>query len=218
MRLVVISDTHNKHKQVNVPEGDVLIHCGDFSGQGHSREIEQFHKWFLAQPHAYKVYIAGNHDIKFQDQAYRDNILSKFKAPNVHYLQDGGVTIEGVTFYGSPWQPEFHNWVFNLPRGGLELQRIWSLIPLDTDVLITHSPPQGVLDKCTHSEPMYPQHAGCELLRERILQVQPKYHLFGHVHEGFGMNPYALEPTVCVNTSVCNLQYQVKNLPVIIEI
>jgi len=97
------------------------------------------------------------------------------------YLENSGVEIDGVKFWGSPWQPEFFNWAFNLPRGR-RLAEIWALIPDDTEVLITHTPPYGILDRVDSGE-----HVGCEDLRRALQRVKPKVHVFGHIHEDRGV-------------------------------
>jgi hypothetical protein len=105
------------------------------------------------------------------------------------YLQDEGVTIDGVAFYGSPWQPWFYDWAFNLPRDGWELRKRWEAIPTETDVLVTHGPPHMVLDKAAgrHSKDVASDHGGCKILRTEILtRIKPKLHVFGHIHEGYG--------------------------------
>jgi Icc-related predicted phosphoesterase len=207
MKLVVISDTHNRHRHLDnrMPPGDVLIHCGDFSAMGRHTETRNFFKWFAAQNYDHKIIIAGNHDLSFEREPdFKEEILTEYCGPTseIHYLQDEGIVLNGTAFYGSPWQPEFCNWAFNLPRQGEGLEQIWALIPEDTDILITHSPPYEILDRCMMTHPRYPQDAGCELLRKRIEEVEPRYHLFGHIHEAYGMNHYLLENTVCVNASI----------------
>lgn len=205
MRLVCISDTHLK--QVEVPDGDVLVHAGDFTGRGSLTEIHQFNVWLSRLPHQHKVVIAGNHDFGFQT----DPALSKSILSNAIYLQDEMLNIEGKLFYGSPWQPWFHNWAFNLPRRGEELQRRWSSIPENIDVLITHGPPFGILDKTDRGEPV-----GCELLRAELDRVKPKVHVFGHIHEDYGQ--FVQNETRFINASTCNLQYKAVNPAVVIDL
>lgn len=221
MKLVVISDTHNKHNQLKLPEGDVLIHCGDFSGMGRPSEVKNFLNWFRRQPHEHKVFIAGNHDLSFErDPAFKNEMLKEFGELN--YLENSEVVIEGIKFWGSPWQPEFHNWAFNYPRGGDFCNQLWNQIPRDTDVVMTHGPMKNILDKCQRTYPSndnrYPDRAGCEILRHRIEEIGTvKYHLCGHVHEAYGMDYFTLN-TICVNASTCNLRYQPINAPVVLEI
>ena len=195
MRLVFISDTHT-HRDLAIPEGDVLVHAGDATSTGTAGEVEQFLQWFDAQPHRRRLFIAGNHDWLFQ----RDPDLAALllaRHPGITYLQDAGVAIDGLRFYGSPWQPEFCQWAFNLPRRGRALREAWARIPEGTDVLITHGPPHGVLDQVRGGS-----HLGCEELAARVAAVRPRIHVFGHIHDGFGV--LRSQATVFINASTCD--------------
>lgn len=189
MRITFISDTHNNHNQVtaNLSGGDLIIHSGDMSSMGYKHEIQQFLKWFNGlDNYTNKIFIAGNHDWGFQNDPEMCQEQLEFYN-KVTYLQDNLKVIgedyeTAVKVYGSPWQPEFYNWAFNLPRMGWELEVKWNDIPMDTDILITHGPAWGHLDTIKgHSVPL-----GCELLAERIKTVKPKIHVFGHIHTGYG--------------------------------
>lgn len=218
MKLILISDTHCQHDKVILPPGDVLIHAGDFCGYGNRREIAKFNEWLVKQDFSHVVVVAGNHDRKFEEEPERSRrALSSHTegGGQIHYLQDTYWKIEGLKFYGSPWQPKFCDWAFNLPRRGEELRSRWAAIPDDTDVLITHSPPHGILDKSHHS-PW--ENIGCELLLNRVLKIKPKLHVFGHCHAGYGMNHRLVKETVFVNASICNEAYDPINQPVEIEI
>ena len=188
MRLVIISDTHSMHAKIagGVPDGDVLIHGGDHCGQNSKVSVGAFLEWFASQPHEHKIFIAGNHDGAFEvDLPWCQQAIQAID-PNLIYLQDSGHEIDGVKFWGAPWQPEFCDWHFNLPRGPA-LAKKWARIPTDTDVLITHGPPHGILDTCPHWPPNGTNvHVGCEELAKTIPRVQPKVHIFGHIHEGYG--------------------------------
>ena len=217
MRLVVIADTHNMHKKVILPEGDVLIHCGDFSAIGRHHEVKSFLEWFRAQPHQHKIYIAGNHDLSYErEHEFANEMIKQYG--EINYLEDDGIDINGIYFYGSPWTPTFGRWAFLLKRNGEAVKHICSLIPDKTNVLITHGPPKEILDKCMYQHPDYPQYAGCEVLLKRIKEVKPKYHLFGHIHEAYGMNHWAMKETVFVNASICNFGYKPENKPVVLDI
>ncbi|MGA1870330.1 MAG: metallophosphatase domain-containing protein [bacterium] len=195
MKIVILSDTHGFHEQITIPCGDILIYAGDICHQSTINEIIQFDKFLAQLPHRYKIIIAGNHDFPFQNAPYR------VKASLCHciYLQDSGIEIEGIKIYGSPWQPWFFDWAFNLQRGR-QIKEKWDLIPDDTDVLITHGPPFGILDTVDgHSE-------GCEELLKAIYRIKPKYHIFGHIHEGYGQS--FQNNTLFINASICNEHYQ----------
>ena len=193
MRITFISDTHTKHNQVtsSLPGGDVLIHAGDISSMGYRNEIQDFIKWFSGlENYKHKIFIAGNHDWGFQTEPKATEHLLELN-PGCEYLQDNLFLIgdetddyaDMVKVWGSPWQPEFYNWAFNLPRQGWELGVHWNQIPEDTEILITHGPPFGHLDT-VKSNPTF--NTGCELLRERVDVVKPKIHVFGHIHTGYG--------------------------------
>ncbi len=142
MRLVCISDTHSQHDDIDlIPDGDVLIHAGDCLGRGSIFELEDFDYWLGELPHPTKILIAGNHDWCFQT---RPNEARKL-VTNAIYLEDSGVTIGGLKFWGSPITPTFRNWAFNRDRGP-DIAKHWDLIPDDTDVLVTHGPPEGIFD------------------------------------------------------------------------
>lgn len=218
MKIICISDTHQLHDQIDIPPGDVLVHAGDFCSYGNFREIRRFGSWLIQLPHAHIVVVAGNHDRKFEEAPTRarEELPDQTTSGGViHYLQDRWCEIGGLKFYGTPWQPAFYDWAFNLPRSGPELKEKWDKIPGDTDILITHGPPHGVLDRT--SFPPY-ENMGCELLRDRVFQVVPKLHVFGHCHAGYGMNYQLSDKTTFINASSCNERYQPVNKPVEIEI
>jgi len=178
IRLVCIGDTHSLHWHMTVPEGDILIHAGDLTNVGDIRDVYDFNDFLGELPHPYKIVIAGNHDFCFESDSQRcRKILT-----NAVYLQDEAVTLHGITFYGSPWQPEFQEWSFNLPRGKA-LKEKWDMIPNDTDVLITHGPPADTLDSVRGDNlPL-----GCVDLKEAVERVRPSLHVFGHIHSAYGI-------------------------------
>lgn len=207
MRIVCLSDTHFPPDGIQVPDGDVLIVAGDICLRGHDYELELFDRFLGQLPHRHKLLVAGNHDWALVD-ADGEGIKSLVK--NALYLKDSGVDIDGVKFWGSPWQPEFMNWAFNLPRGQ-QLAEVWALIPGDTDVLITHSPPYGILDQIQSGE-----HVGCEDLLEALQRVRPKLHVFGHIHEGYGV--LKKNGTTFINASICDDRYRRVNAPIVIDL
>ena len=212
MKLILISDTHTMHEDLVLPKGDILIHAGDFTGRGKPHEVEDFFGWLERQAKEFKhiVFIAGNHDMSFEYKSTWTVDMLKSLPSNVHYLEDSSITIDGIKFYGSPWQPEFFNWAFNLRRGR-ELEEKWNMIPYDTDVLITHGPPMNILDYTQRD--MW--NVGCLHLYDRVIQVKPKLHVFGHIHEGYGIKEH--EGITFVNASSATLRYEMKNKPIEIE-
>lgn len=207
MKLVLISDTHGRHRQFSTPPGDVLIHAGDIMTNGYRKEeIVDFNDWLGEQPQAKKVVIAGNHDRLFESTTSAQGVLT-----NAIYLENSGVTIAGLKFWGSPASPEFCNWAFNYKRGE-DIDRIWRMIPDDTDVLITHGPPSGIQDWVKPGRP----NLGCGNLRAATLRVKPKLHVFGHIHGGYG--EYNDGTTRFVNASLVNEAYMPVNKPIVVEI
>ena len=140
---------------------------------------------------------------------------------DVFYLEDDFMIIERPEFsrpikiYGSPWQPWFYDWAFNLPRLGKELEEKWSMITEDVDVLITHSPPNGVLDLVDNFRQPN-RNVGCELLKFHVERVKPALNVFGHIHEGYGTKN--LEDTLYVNASICTARYDAINKPIIVDL
>ena len=210
MRLVCISDTHSAHRAISLPEGDVLIHAGDATGRGGLDEVASFLFWFSAQPHSHKILIAGNHDWLFQKYPGIANQLLA-ESPDITYLQDSGAEIGGVKFWGSPWQPWHLDWAFNLPRNGRQIREAWELIPIETDVLITHGPPHGILDQNYRSD-----HVGCEALARRLVLVRPRLHVFGHIHSSYGMTQSGA--TTYINASVCVGVARTLNKPIVVDL
>jgi Icc-related predicted phosphoesterase len=190
MRITLISDTHNKHKQItgDLPGGDLLVHSGDISSMGYEHEIREFCKWFNGiEGYTHKVFIAGNHDWGFQDNVEKVKEILSFYT-GITYLQDSELVIKvgderEVKIYGSPWQPWFHDWAFNLQKNGIALSGKWEGIPDDTDILLTHGPAFGILD--TVDGRRY-DNLGCELLVERLERLNVKIHNVGHIHTGYG--------------------------------
>ena len=197
MRLVIASDTHTLHDRLHVPDGDVFVHCGDFTNAGSEADVIDFTAWLRSLPHRQIVVVAGNHDLLFENDPDVARELLGSIGPRLAYLEDSGVTIDGRRFWGSPWQPRFFDWAFNLDSDALAQK--WALIPYDTDVLVTHGPPAGILDRVGDRSP------GCGELLERVLDIQPKVHCFGHIHEGSGT--VKIDGTTYVNASICDERY-----------
>jgi len=180
MKIICFSDTHGQHRRMpEIPECDVLIFAGDIMSGGHDMsELISFNAWLGKKKAAHRIVIAGNHDFLFE--RYPDQ--SRAMLSNATYLENSGVTIDGLNFWGSPYTPSFYNWAFMADRGEA-IQKHWDLIPDNTDVLITHGPPFGILDTTwLHS----PEHLGCVNLLEAVVRVKPKLHVFGHIHGGHG--------------------------------
>jgi len=210
-KICFISDTHGLHRsmQYSVPKCDILAHTGDVSNVGEYSDVVRFLDWFIDQPAKHHVYIAGNHDWLFQiGKEKRQDAIDRY--PLIHYLESSSVTLEGLKIYGDPHQPEFCNWAFNLPRGK-KLKEKWDKIPEDTDVLLTHGPPMGILDEAPRGG-----RVGCVDLLDRVYQVNPKIHAFGHIHCEYGKEQKG--STLFVNSSICNESYQPINEPILVEV
>ena len=208
MKIVAISDTHGMHRQLELPSGDMLIHAGDISKRGYKTEVLDFLEHFSSLDFKYKVFIAGNHDFFFEKESNEE--ITKLIPPNVIYLNDSGVQIEGVNIWGSPVQPEFFDWAFNRQRGA-EIAKHWDLIPNDTDILITHGPPMGILDKTTQGLDV-----GCEELTKKIKSLNLKMHIFGHIHEAYGN--LQKDGVDFINASVLDVRYRLVNEPFVREL
>ena len=218
MRLVCLSDTHNRHREIAVPEGDVLVHAGDATMRGSRREVEDFAAWLVALPHRHKVFVPGNHDWMFQ----REPQAARALIPGVVYLEEAGVTLDGVSFWGSPWQPWMMSWAFNLRRGE-PLRRKWELVPAGTDVLVTHTPPHGIQDRVMKitgrdfaAATGHDRHVGCEELRAALPRIRPRVHVFGHIHEGHGI--LEDDGTRFVNPSCVDMNYREIQPPLVVEL
>jgi Icc-related predicted phosphoesterase len=215
-----ISDTHNKHKSLNLIGGDILIHSGDISSIGYKHEVKSFLQWFKKQPYTYKIFISGNHDICFDpnrqridDQIWINDLFNEFevnKDKQIYYLNNSSIQLFGhLNIWGSPITPDFNpkRWAFNKTRGE-DIQKTWNLIPENLDILITHGPSLYHGDYEDNSR----LSVGCYDLRNIIKIKKPTCHLFGHIHSGYGMS-YD-ENTIYLNSSVVNNSYTVVNNPI----
>jgi Icc-related predicted phosphoesterase len=202
MRLAFLSDTHNQ-ESFDVPcDGiDVLVHCGDLTMAGTVDQIDAVAMWLARLPVRHKIIIAGNHDWLFQIN--RKEAERHLRPAGAIYLQDSSVMIDGVKFYGSPWQPWFFDWAFNFPKGKKgrdRAQKTWAKIPHDTDILLTHGPAYGLLDRNPGQE-----HCGDRDLLERLEVVKPTIHAYGHIHHSAGT--MVRDETLFVNACICDESY-----------
>jgi Icc-related predicted phosphoesterase len=207
MRFVAISDTHGQHASLSLPDADVLIHAGDVSKRGTEQQIKEFLEWFTSLNYRYKILIAGNHDFYLEKVSAEQ--LADLIPKNVVYLNESGIEINGIKIWGSPVQPWFHDWAFNRQRGA-DIKRHWDLIPSDTDILVTHGPVRGILDRT-----VYGQDVGCVDLLDAVRRINPSIHICGHIHESYG-EIYSGE-TKFINASVLNEDYFLVNSPIEFE-
>lgn len=242
LRFVCISDTHGSHRGTHLPRGDVLVHTGDFTNAGETHQVQDFCEWLVEQKKLkgfrHAIVIAGNHDVTLEPayytrigakrfHQYRPSgafdcdktraILKEKFSHEITYLEDELVVIpngtaQGCRIWGSPWQPEFNDWAFNLERGP-PMREVCNRIPDDVDVLLTHGPPLGRGDKCKGGG----HRVGCvDLLRTIQMRVQPRVHVFGHVHEGAGITHDG--HTAYVNASTMTFQYRATNSSVTFDL
>jgi Icc-related predicted phosphoesterase len=177
MRIVCVSDTHGFHRNLDVPEGEVLIHAGDFSTPRATVEkLDDFNAWLAELPHKNKIVVAGNHDKLFA----ADSKLARSRLSAAVYLEQSAVVLHGIRFWGCPVTPVLPHMAFAVARG--EAGKYWDKMPVKTDVLITHGPPFGILDK----EELWREHMGCVQLNKAVQRVRPMLHVFGHIHGGRG--------------------------------
>lgn len=198
--VVLISDTHTLHWEVDVPSGDLLIHAGDFAMDSRSAEkLTDFNDWLGELPHPYRVVVPGNHDGVVDDPSRRKLIT------NATLLVNEGVEIMGLKIWGSPVTPLFGE-AFGV-ASERDRAKLYSRIPGDTDVLVTHGPPYGILDQLPDSE----YHAGCRQLLDAVLRVKPMLHVFGHVHAGYGT--FSTPDTLYVNAALPGQDFAMSNRP-----
>jgi Icc-related predicted phosphoesterase len=217
MKLVMISDSHGRHREITgdlmtiyqeVGDDAILIHAGDVSNRGLIMEINNFTEWFSSLPFKHKVFIAGNHDFGFEDVRH-NNEPGIIIPPGVTYLQDEMVEIEGIKIYGSPWQPRFYDWAFNVDRGDAIAEK-WKLIPNDANIVITHGPVFGIVDYTYNG-----MSVGCEELYKRIIDVKPKFHICGHIHFAYGIRTF--NDTTFVNAASLGENYKYQNKPIVLD-
>jgi len=233
LRLVIISDTHSDHQNIScLPEGDILIHCGDLAKSStnlNPKEYSDFTEWFVEQPHPEKILICGNRD-EFMDTgviSHRIKDLKEItkvqnyilKEESINYLNDSSYVINcehnSINIWGSPWTQQYGSRnkikAFQLPAGQL-LREKWEKIPTNTDILMTHGPPYGICDLNTKGTS-----SGCpELLQIVQNRIKPRLHLFGHIHEAFGIEK--IGPTLFVNAAMLNKETKkIGNKPVVLD-
>jgi len=206
--IAFISDTHTFHSSIKTPaDVDILVHCGDNTIYGEIAEMKNFIEWFGNQKPRHKIFINGNHEVKVSKLGDLTKRLveehNKYHFTNIHYLEEEEVVIEGIKFWGSPYTPEFFDWAYMYNREDGE--RRWMGIPDDADVLITHGPPYGIMDNVQPFDRYQFDHAGCSALLEKIKEVKPKIHAFGHIHGSYGTERIA--DTLFINASTCNEAY-----------
>ncbi len=218
LTIVALSDTHGMHGQMThpVPDGDLLIHAGDFCGRGRMEEVKEFAAWMGALPHRHKLVTPGNHDLPVEHQEKACRRL--FETHGIQLLIGDAVEAGGLRIFGAPYTPRFLNWHFMRDRGA-PIREEWKAIPDDADVVITHGPAYGHGDRAPSWMGQPPSNVGCFELLARLRDVKPKLHIFGHIHEGYGATSSDEIPgTIFLNASVCTESYRTTNAPHRIEL
>lgn len=219
LKAVTFSDTHNLHEGVILPKCDIVFFNGDFSGRGNKFETLYFLRWLSSQNQCkYKVMIPGNHDIcfdsRFNDETHAQNWwldYFKKKFDNIIILEDSMVEIEGIKIWGSPatiWR-NGDRWAHNYRED--DIHTVWEKIPKGMDVIMTHGPAFNIKDEIESGKKV-----GCMALGKVLRDLKPQYHLFGHIHESYGVEKR--EHTTHINGSLLNLEYERVNFPIEFEI
>lgn len=205
IKVVMISDTHGSHHELQMPEGDLLIHTGDYSSMGSWRELQGLNEWFGTLGYKDIICIDGNHD-QYSSSLPREEVQALFT--NAHYLRDSEITVQGLRVYGTPWTNRFGDWSFM--ESEPELKKRFAGIPEGFDILMSHGPAYGILDKNVSGN-----HCGSTALLERIKVTKPRYHVHGHIHESRGLKE---GETVSLNVASLDEWYDIRGEPVVIEI
>jgi len=207
-----ISDTHGRHLEINslygeLPYVDMIIHSGDCTRYGEYEETDLFLKWYSQQNAKHKLLIAGNHDFVFQNKERTKQLLELNSS--ITYLEDEYINIDNIGIYGTPWSPIYGMWAFMKHRN-TEMDEVWRKVPTDgsVDILVTHTPRYGRHDVSVRGN----YHVGCEMLANRINDINPKVHVCGHIHECGGLiveETYAtpIKGMISLNASLLNIQY-----------
>lgn len=219
-RIVCISDTHNKHGKITLPQGDVLIHSGDLTVSGSEDETVDGLEWLQDQISKFKyvIYVEGNHDwFGYAHPSLFEEIRSRV-APDVIHLRESSIEIENIKIYGFPFIPTLTNWAFYLSPD--DMKKAVEKIPENTNLLISHAPPYEILDGVPRTAMFgerYVAHVGCPQLANRLTQFKElKLHVFGHIHEDFGRR--IIGNMEFVNCSQLDGRYTLKNYPIVTEI
>lgn len=202
-RLVLISDTHGSHP-LSIPDGDILIHCGDATNRGALKEYISFNEWGLLLPHKVKLLTGGNHDFNIETGLIR-GILTNWTV-----LVNETMIVEGLKIFGSPFSPAFMNWAHQLNSPG-HAERMWRQIQEETDVIAVHGPPHGFGDQLLDG-----QRVGDKELFKRVMEVKPQLVLSGHIHCGYGIRTF--DGITFVNASICDESYAPLNAPIVIDL
>jgi len=213
MRIAMLSDTHTQFEGLTVPPCDLLISAGDYSHRGEKESVIRYHRWLHKQPADLVLSVQGNHEVWVQDNWDDAKALVDELSDKIHFVRESSLQYGGRRIFGSAFSPEFNNWAYSLQRGKPSIEH-WKAIPSDTEILVTHGPPYGILDK-VREDTRVP--LGCEALRKRIKDLKRlKLHVFGHIHGGSGEK--LVDGVLYVNAAICNEQYRPVNPVRVVDI
>jgi Icc-related predicted phosphoesterase len=206
MKICAIGDTHRQHWNIKVPKCDLFLFCGDAEING-LLPLHDFNDWLGTIKATHKIMVGGNHDSELERIGKKE---CKRLLTNCIYLENEFIEVGGFKIFGSPFSPEFNRWSFM--RYDNDLKEIWATIPLETEIVVTHSMPYGILDGVLPRM----QSVGSLTLRDRVKEVQPYIQIGGHLHESFGQ--YTDGKTDYYNVSVMDEQYKIVNPCTIIDV
>lgn len=214
MKLVFISDIHTRHRELIIPPCDILISCGDYSFRGEREVVIDYHEWLSEQPASHIISVNGNHELEIEKDYPIIKALVEAICPRIHMLQQESIVIDGIKLYGDATTPYFFNWAWNAGRTPAEaaihskpyIKHEWDKIPDDVNILVTHSPPYGILDKVKPTK----DGVGCNHLLERVKSLPAlKVHAFGHLHLDGGKSVVE-DGITFINAAICNDDYKAK--------
>lgn len=209
MRIVAISDVHNSWGALTIPECDLLISAGDYSMHGHPATVRSYHEWLNEQPAKYIISGQGNHEEWVEKNFLEAKELAREACPRVFFVEEEKIVIEDINIWYSAITPWFHDWAYNR-RAGPEIEEHWKKIPEDTNILVTHGPPYGILDIVYYPDGVVPkERVGCWTLGAYVKRIKPDLHIFGHIHGSHGEKHE--EGTSYYNVAVCDEMYAPTN-------
>ena len=205
MKFVFISDTHGLHRDLELPPGEVLVHAGDITDHGSEAEVRDFLDWMGDLDYAHKVFIGGNHDLFLEEQPLE---FLELLPPGLTYLNNQAHQVGPYRLWGAPHTPDLVGWAFGRPRE--QLAAHWRYLPPQIDLLITHTPPHGILDRSGSGQTL-----GCTYLRQELPSRSIKVHVFGHIHASYGQRE--IGGTTFINASNLDSYRGLINPPVVLE-
>ncbi len=218
MKICVISDTHCKHRSLEMPDADILLCAGDITMKGELAAIGDFSNWLAGLNYKNKLISFGNHELGHDRPCKKkDDGIKMIQDSGAIYLEHQDIVIDGIKIWMSPASPWFFNWAWNYQRGN-DIAAVWAKIPNDVNVIVTHGPIYKIMDEAPRDFGDY-ENVGCKDLLNRVSELkQLKLFCCGHIHNSYSAEPLEINGVKYVNASICNEKYQAVNKPVVIEI